>query len=134
MLAELVVFDLRSGVWTEMLVGVVFDLGSGLWAGVVIEVAFDFLTGYGQWSGMLVEVWVQVDDDTTAGMLRKALGEGVLADVGDDGVAVVGVLVEVVYEVGTGDFVVNDSGDILHVSPHLSGGLAQRSLWLKCVL
>lgn len=37
----------------------------------------------------------------------------------------VAVLVEVVHEVGTGDFVVIDSGDILHVS-HLFGGLAQR--------
>lgn len=38
------------------------------------------------------------------------------------------------HEVGTGAFVVVDSEDILHISPHLSGGLAQRPWWLKCVV
>lgn len=42
----------------------------------------------------------------------------------DTAVGVAG-LVEVVHEVGTWAFVVVDSEDVLHVSPHLSGGLAQ---------
>ncbi len=47
-----------------------------------------------------------------------------------DTVAGAGGLIEVVHEVGTGAFVVVDSEDVLHVSPHLSEGLAQTPWWL----
>lgn len=41
-----------------------------------------------------------------------------------------GVLVEALHKVGTGAFVVVDSEDALHVSPHLSEGLVQTPWWL----
>lgn len=98
-----------------MFAGVVVE--SGVWAGRSVEVVVE--VGSEVWARMLIGVGVE--DEPSVWALFEVFGFDVVV------VAGVGGLVGVVIEVGTGAFVEVDSDEALHVSPHVSGGLAEMS-------